>query len=114
MIKKERNKNMENKKSRLIFDPKIVRKLLKMNGEIKYCPYCGAKIEDNCECHKNIIIDIKPYRNESGELESDRSVMVFQNNEVFKGDLNQLIDEIKTKRDIEPEDEAEQLVMDLD
>jgi histidinol phosphatase-like enzyme len=114
MIKKERNKNMENKKSRLIFDPKIVRKLLKMNGEIKYCQYCGAKIEDNCECHKNIIIDIKPYRNENGELESDRSVMVFQNNEVFQSDLNQLIDEIKAKKDVEPEDEAEQLVMDLD
>ena len=33
------NKN-ENKKSKLCFDAKIVRRLLKMNGEIRYCPYC--------------------------------------------------------------------------
>ncbi|MEE1302984.1 MAG: hypothetical protein UHD64_09415 [Bacteroidales bacterium] len=92
----------------MIFDPKIVRKLLKMNEEIKYCPYCGTKIEDNCGCHKNIIIDIKPYRNENGEMESDRSVMVFQNNETFQSDLTQLIDEIKSKK----ESEFEQMTFD--
>ena len=100
----------ENKKSKLIFDMKIARKLLKMNEEIKFCPYCGIRIEDNCECHKNIIIDVKPYRNENGELEADRSVMVFQNNESFQNDLTQLIDEIKTKK----EADGEQLSMDLD
>lgn len=100
----------ENKKSKLIFDPKITRKLLKMNGEIKFCPYCGIRIEDNCECHKNIVVDVKPYRNEGGELESDRSVMVFQNNEAFQNDLTQIIDEIKAKKD----SDGEQLAMDLD
>ena len=100
----------ENKKSKLVFDMKLVRKLLKMNEEIKFCPYCGKGIEDNCGCHKNMIIDVKPYRNENGVLEPDRSVMVFQNNEAFQNDLTQLIDEIKTKK----ETEAEQLVMDLD
>ena len=55
----------ENKKSKLIFDPKLSRKLLKMNGEIKYCPYCGVTMEANCECHKNIVIDVKPYRRDS-------------------------------------------------
>ena len=100
----------ENKKSKLIFDPKITRKLLKMNDEINFCPYCGIRIEDNCECHKNIIVDVKPYRNEDGVLESDRSVMVFQNNEAFQADLIQLIDEIKSKK----EADGEQLVMDLD
>ena len=100
----------ENKKSKLIFDPKITRKLLKMNGEIKFCPYCGIRIEDNCECHKNIVVDVKPYRNEDGVLESDRSVMVFQNNEAFQNDLTQIIDEIKAKKD----SDGEQLTMDLD
>lgn len=100
----------ENKKSKLIFDPKITRKLLKMNDEIKFCPYCGIRIEDHCECHKNIIVDVKPYRNDSGSLEIDRSVMVFHNNEAFQSDLTQIIDEIKAKKEVD----SEQLSMDLD
>lgn len=100
----------ENKKSKLIFDPKITRRLLKMNDEINFCPYCGIRIEDNCDCHKNIVVDVKPYRNDSGSLEADRSVMVFHNNESFQNDLTQIIDEIKTKK----EADGEQLVMDLD
>lgn len=102
----------ENKKSKLIFDPKLSRKLLKMNGELKYCPYCGTKLEDNCECHKNIIIDVKPYRDENGALATDRSVMVFQNNTAFQNDLTQLMDEIKAKK--EAEQEFEQLTIDID
>lgn len=101
----------ENKKSKLIFDPKLSRKLLKMNGEIKYCPYCGAALADNCGCHKNIIIDVKPYRDENGELSTDRSVMVFQNNTTFQNDLTQLMDEIKAKKETE---EPEQLSIDFD
>ena len=100
----------ENKKSKLVFDPKITRKLLKMNEEVQFCPRCGARIEDNCGCHKNIVIDVKPYRNENGVLESDKSVMVFQNNEAFQNDLTQIIDEIKAKK----EADGEQLGMDLD
>lgn len=94
----------ENKKSKLIFDPKITRRLLKMNGEIKFCPTCGTRIEDGCGCHKNIVIDTKPYRNsETGALESDRSVVVFQNNEAFQNDLTQIIDEMKASKETEYE-----------
>ena len=100
----------ENKKSKLVFDPKITRKLLKMNEEVKFCPYCGIRIEDNCGCHKNLVIDVKPYRNENGVLEPDKSVIVFQNNEAFQNDLTQIIDEMKAKKDTD----NEQLVMDLD
>jgi histidinol phosphatase-like enzyme len=101
---------MENKKSKLCFDAKIVRKLLKMNDEVKFCPYCGKEMTEKCDCHKNMIIDIKPYRGESGVLDPDRSVFVFDNNEAFQNDLTQLIDEAKAKKEAEPE----QLVMDLD
>ena len=37
--------NNKTKKSQLVFDMKATRKLLKMNSEIKYCPYCGAKMD---------------------------------------------------------------------
>ena len=50
------------KKSQLCFDPRVARRLLKMNGEIKFCQYCGASINEGCACHKNIIIDIKANR----------------------------------------------------
>ena len=105
------NKEID-KKSKLLFDMKIVRKLLKMNGEIKFCPYCGAKIDDGCECHKNFVIDIKPYRNENGEIEANRSVMVFHNNKSFQADHAQLVEALMPKKDID--DEPECLTMDLD
>ena len=91
---------------------KTTRKLLKMNDEIKFCPFCGKPMEENCECHKNIIIDVKPYRNEEGIIESDRSVMVFDNNDSFKTDFNQMIEEAKAKK--ETESEFEQPSIDLD
>ena len=101
----------ENKKSKLVFDPKITRRLLKMNGEINFCPTCGTSIKDGCACHKNIVIDTKPYRNsETGVLEPDRSVMVFDNNEAFQNDLTQIIDEMKAAK----EADGEQLSMNLD
>lgn len=91
-------KEIKNKESKLCFDAKVVRKLLKMNGEIKFCPYCGKPIVEKCECHKNIIIDIKPYRNTDGKTEPDRSVFVFKNNENFQADLAQLIEEATVKK----------------
>lgn len=97
----------ENKKSKLIFDPKITRKLLKMNGELKFCPYCGKALTENCECHKNIIIDVKPMRGAE-----DSTIAVFQNNDAFQADLTQIMDEIKAKK--EAEQEVEQLTIDLD
>jgi hypothetical protein len=90
-----------NKKSKLIFDPRITRKLLKMNGEIKFCPFCGVKIEDGCECHKNIVIDTKPLRGSE-----EASIVVFDNNESFQADLAQIMDEIKAKKEAEPEQSA--------
>ncbi len=86
----------ENKKSKLIFDPRIVRKLLKLNGEIKFCPYCGKGIAENCGCHKNIVIDVKPMRGAE-----DTTIAVFQNNEAFQADLTQIMDEIKAKKEAE-------------
>ena len=97
----------ENKKSKLIFDPKIVRKLLKMNGELKFCPYCGKELAEKCECHKNIIIDVKPMRGAE-----DSTIAVFQNNESFQADLTQIMEEIKAKK--ESEQDFEQLAIDLD
>ena len=105
---------MENKKSKLCFDAKIVRKLLKMNDDIKFCPYCGKEITEKCSCHKNMIIDIKPYRGESGVMDHDKSVFVFDNNEAFQADLTQIMEEIKAKKEAEKESELEQLIMDLD
>lgn len=98
-----------NKKSKLIFDPRIVRKLLKMNGEVKFCPYCGKSVNDNCECHKNIVIDVKPLRGSE-----EASIVVFDNNETFQADLTQIMDEIKAKKEMEKESELEQIAMDLD
>lgn len=98
-----------NKKSKLIFDPKITRKLLKMNGDIQFCPYCGTKLTEKCECHKNIIIDVKPMRGAT-----DSTIAVFQNNESFQADLTQVMDEIKAKKEAEKEVDPEQLTFDID
>jgi hypothetical protein len=103
--------NNKTKKSQLVFEPKLGRRLLKMNDEIKFCPFCGKSVAEGCECHKNIVIDIKPYRNEEGVIMSDRSVLVFDNNPTFQADYNQMIEEAKAKKEI---DESEQLSIDLD
>ena len=103
--------NNKTKKSQLVFDPKMARRLLKLNGEAKFCPYCAAPMSDGCECHKNLVIDIKPYRNEDGVIVSDRSVLVFDNNAEFQSDYNQMVEEAKAKK--EPE-WPEQLAVDID
>ena len=97
------------KKSQLVFDPKIGRKLLKMNGEIKFCPFCGKGINENCGCHLNIVVDIKPYR--ENDVMTDRSVLVFDNNAAFQADYAQLVEEAKAKKEAE---EPEQLSIDFD
>ena len=103
--------NNKIKKSQLCFDPKMARKLLKLNDEVKFCPYCATPISENCECHKNIVVDIKPYRNEDGMIVPDRSVLVFDNNASFQVDYNQMIDEAKAKKEAE---ELEHASIDLD
>lgn len=64
------------RKSRLIFDAKIARKLLKQGF---------------------VVIDIKPNRENA-----DKSIFVFENTDAFQQGLSQLMDEIKAKK-AEPE-----------
>ena len=100
MIKKER-KNMntnekDTRKSRLIFDAKIARKLLKQGF---------------------VVIDIKPNRENT-----EKSIFVFENTDEFKQALTQIMDEIKAKKevefevefDVDVEVEFEQLTVDVD
>ena len=98
--------NNKTKKSQLVFDMKMVRKLLKMNGEIKFCPFCGKSVDEGCACHKNIVIDVKPKRETENE-----TIAVFQNNTTFQADYNQMIEEVKAKKEAE---ESEPLSIDLD
>lgn len=98
-------KEIKNKKSQLCFDAKIARKLLKMNDEPKFCPYCGVSLAESCECHKNIVIDIKANRENT-----DKTIFVFDNNLNFQADFNQLMDELKAKK----ETEAEHISIDID
>lgn len=74
----------ENKKSKLVFDARIARALCKRGYPI---------------------IDIKPLRGEP-----DKTVFVFANTDEFQAVFTQIMDEIKTKRDTEPE----QVIMGLD
>ena len=97
-----------NKTSKLIFDMKIVRKLLKMNETPKFCPYCGKALTENCECHKNIVIDVKPLRGSE-----EASIAVFLNNESFQKDLAEILEENKNRKEVAKE-EFEQLSMDFD
>ena len=98
------------KKSQLVFDPKMARKLLKLNPTFKFCPFCGEALETQCECHKNLIVDIKPYRNENNVIVPERTVLVFENNPAFQMDYNKMIEEARTKRDVE----TEQVSFDID
>jgi hypothetical protein len=98
----------ENKKdtrvSRLVGDPRVARKLLKKNGEIKFCPICGELITNNCACHKNIIVDVKPNKSNP-----EKSVFIFQNSEAFKADFEEITAEMKAK-----EKEKEPIEADMD
>ena len=67
----------DTRKSRLIFDAKIARKLLKQNF---------------------VVIDIKPNRENT-----DKSVFVFENTDEFKNTLALIMDEIKAKQEAESE-----------
>jgi hypothetical protein len=97
----------ENKTSKLVFDPRVTRKLLKMNGELKYCPYCGKALVEKCECHKNLIVDVKPLRDGNGE-----TIAVFANSEAFQKDFTEIMDELKAKADAKKE--PAQPEMDID
>ena len=68
-------------------------------------------MEEHCDCHSNIVVDVKPYRGEDGVIVPDRTVFVFDNNDKFRADYAKLIEEAKAKREAE---EPEQLSIDLD
>lgn len=73
----------ENKKSKLVFDPRVARAL----------------------CKKSFpIVDIKPLRGEP-----DKTVFVFANTEDFQIAFAQIMDEIKAKK----ESEFEQITFDI-
>ena len=99
--------NIKTKKSQLVFDPKMARRLLKLNGEAKFCPFCATPISEGCACHKNLVVDIKPYRGEENIIVSDRTVLVFDNNSAFQADYNQMIEEFKAKKEIEEPEQLE-------
>lgn len=99
--------NNKTKKSQLVFDPKMARRLLKLNGEAKYCPFCATPISEGCSCHKNLVVDIKPYRGDDNVIVSDRTVLVFDNNSAFQADYNQMIEEAKAKKEVEEPEQLE-------
>lgn len=76
----------DTRKSRLIFDAKIARKLLKMGF---------------------VVIDIKPNRENT-----DKSIFVFSNTDEFKLALANIMEEIKDKTEEKKETEFEQLTFD--
>lgn len=79
-------KEKDMRKSRLIFDARIARKLLKQGF---------------------VVIDIKPNRENV-----EKSIFVFENTEEFQQALTQLMDVMKTKK--EAEAECERLTIDID
>ena len=89
------NNEKDMRVSRLVCDARIARKLLKLNGELKYCPYCGEALTKNCTCHKNIMVDTKPNKSNP-----EKSVFIFLNLETFKADLEEVTAEIKSKEEV--------------
>lgn len=98
--------NNKTKKSQLVFDMKLARKLLKMNGEVRFCPFCGKSVDEDCGCHKNIVVDVKHKRETENE-----TIAVFQNNAAFQVDYSQVLEEAKAKKEAA---ESEQLGIDVD
>lgn len=75
------NNKKDTRKSRLVFDAKMARKLLKQGF---------------------VVIDIKPNRENT-----DKTIFVFENTDEFKAALEKLMDELKAKKEAEIEIEFE-------
>jgi translation initiation factor 1 (eIF-1/SUI1) len=75
------NDKKDTRKSRLVFDAKMARKLLKQGF---------------------VVIDIKPNRENT-----DKTIFVFENTDEFKVALEKLMDELKAKKEAEGEIEVE-------
>ena len=76
----------DTRKSRLIFDAKIARKLLKQGF---------------------VVIDIKPNRENT-----DKSIFVFENTEEFQQALTEIMEEIQAKKEAEAEYEQPEMCFD--
>ena len=76
----------DTRKSRLIFDAKIARKLLKQGF---------------------VVTDIKPNRENT-----DKSIFIFENTEEFKQALETIMNEIKAKKEAEMEIEPVSIELD--
>lgn len=84
-----------NKKSKLIFDMRIARRLLKRNPTIeeKYCRYCGKLLTENCECVQPFtVIDVKPLRGHPGS-----TVAIFEDTPEFRVALEEVSAGLKNK-----------------
>lgn len=75
------NDKKDTRTSRLIFDAKMARKLLKQGF---------------------VVIDIKPNRENT-----DKTIFVFENTDEFKVALEKLMDELRAKKEVEGEIEVE-------
>ena len=83
------NDKKDTRKSRLVFDAKMARKLLKQGF---------------------VVTDIKPNRENT-----DKSIFIFENTDEFKAALEKLMDELKAKKEVEAEIEYDVKVeIDLD
>lgn len=84
-----------NKKSKLVFDMKIVRKLLKKNPTIKeqYCRYCGRLLSEKCDCVQPFtIIDVKPLRDNPSA-----TIAIFADTPEFQKALSEVTEDFKNK-----------------
>ena len=94
-MEKIKNENKDTRKSRLVFDMRIVRSLLKRNPTqpAKYCRYCGKLLSEGCECTQPLeIIDVKKARDtENG------TIAVFDNTLEFQKAFEEVTAEFKAK-----------------
>lgn len=82
--------------------PSNCTEIIEKNGELKYCPFCGKALSEGCDCHKNLIVDMKKKRETINE-----TVMIFDNNKEFQADYAEVVAELKQK-----DSEQEQIVID--
>lgn len=88
-----------NKKSKLIFDMRITRKLLKKNPtqEAKYCRYCGKLLSEHCGCQQPVeVVDVKPLRDHP-----ESTIAVFENTEWFQKAFDEIMSELKSYKEEE-------------
>ena len=89
---------MENKKSKLVFDPRITRAILKKNPTepAKFCRYCGKSLDEGCGCPEfYTVVDVKKLR---GSV--DGSIHIFENTPGFQKVYEEVYAELKERDNI--------------